>query len=354
MSDREKAELRGPVRTCAEETELPGVTTSDGTKIPERKDFHTTEYDVDGRVMVIRSGGSDGSEWEMRYSYDASGHLLKTAAGKKGEPSDETAYSYDRQGRLLNITDSHSPDNPVVFRYDGRGRKTKVQVARPADSRPDSFVMVAGSPFDVAGMAVGLPGGGSATTIYDDYDRPTEVQARDTQGKLVSRTVRTYDAQGRITEEKQIQDNFESMFPAGTFDKILESSGASREDLSKELRERFANLMGGQAGPFSIAYSYDEQGRVKQTRRQIYNQEHAIETTYNEQGDKAAEITQSRQIGSKEGSTPAPGLPPYSEAHYSYRYDAYGNWTEETGSYSLSPGGASQSSTVRRRTLTYY
>jgi hypothetical protein len=293
MSDREKAELRGPVKTCTEETEFPGMTTPDGTEIPARKDRHTTEYDVDGHVVVIRSDSSDGTEWAMRHVYDASGHLLKTAAGKNGEPSQKTDYFYDGQGRLLNITDSHAPDNPVIFRYDERGRKTKVQVSRPADTRPNSFVMVAGSPFDVAGMAAGLPGGGSATTIYDDDDRPTEVHVRDTQGKLVSRTVRSYDPQGRITEEKQILDSFESMFPAEAFDKILESSGASREDLSMELLGRFANLMGGQAGPFSIAYSYDAQGRVKQTQRQIYNQQHTIETTYNEHGDKATEITRS-------------------------------------------------------------
>jgi hypothetical protein len=351
MSDREKAELRGPVKTCTEETEFPGMTTPDGTEIPARKDRHTTEYDVDGRVVVIRNDSSDGSEWAMRHVYDTSGNLLKIVRGNKGDLNQETHYSYDDHGRALNITYSDAPGNPVVFRYDERGRKTKVQVSRPEDYRPNSSVV--GSPFQVADMPPNVPSGGSATTIYDKDDRPTEVQVRDTQGKLVSRTVRSYDPQGRITEEKQIWDNFESMFPAGTFDKILESSGASREELSKELRERFANLMGGQEGPFSIAYNYDAQGRVKQTRRQIYNQEHTIENTYNEQGDKATEITRSRQVGGKE-STPGPGLPPYSEVHFAYRYDSYGNWTEQDVSYCLSPNGTLQSSNERRRTLTYY
>jgi YD repeat-containing protein len=348
MSDREKAELRGPVKTCVEETNFPGATTSDGTKIPERKSWYTTEYDVDGRVMDIRTDNSDGSGWVMRYIYDASGHLLKTTTGKEGEPSQETDYSYDGQGRLLNITYSHAPDNPVTFRYDERGRKTKVQVSRPADYRPNTAV--GGSPFEVADMAPNLPGGGSASTIYDEDDRPTEVQVRDAQGQLVSRAVRIYDAQGRIGEEKQILDSPERMFPAGAFDKILEASGASREELFGHITK----LMGGQAGPYSIAYSYDAQGRVNQTRRQIFNQEHVIETTYNEHGDRAAEITQSRQIGTEKESTRRSGLAPYSEVHYSYRYDGYRNWTEQIVSYRSSPGGAFESSTGRRRTLTYY
>lgn len=79
MSDREKVGLRGPVRTCIEETIYPGATNSDGTQIPERKFWYTTEHDVDGRVMVIRNLNSDGSEWVTRYTYDASGPLAPIA-----------------------------------------------------------------------------------------------------------------------------------------------------------------------------------------------------------------------------------------------------------------------------------
>ena len=349
MSDLEKAGLRGPVRTCLEETIFPGLTTGDGTQIPERKSWYTTEYDVDGRVKVVRNRNSDGSEWTTRYTYDASGHLLKTAKGKEGESSQETNYSYDGHGRQLDITASRTPDNPITFRYDERGRKTKVQVSRSADYRPNTSV--AGSPFEVADMPPNLPGGGSATTIYDEDDRPAEVQVRDAQGKLVSRAVRIYDPQGRVGEEKQILDNPETMIPSDAFEKILEESGASRE----ELRGQLTKLMGGLAGPFSVVYNYDAQGRVNQMRRQIFNHEDVIETTYNEHGDKATEITRGTQIvGEEDKSTPSTGPPPYSEVHFSYRYDGHDNWTEEDVSYRSSPGGALESSTGRRRTLTYY
>jgi hypothetical protein len=167
----------------------------------------------------------------------------------------------------------------------------------------------------------------------------------------VSRAVRIYDAQGRVSEEKQILDTPETLIPAEPRAAILKSSGASRE----ELREHLTKLMGGQAGPFSIAYSYDTQGRVQNTLRRIFNHEHVIETAYNVHGDKAAEITRSTQIGSeKEQSASSPGWPLYSEVRYSYQYDDYDNWTKEIVSYRFSPGGAFESSGERRRALIYY
>ncbi|OLC99802.1 MAG: hypothetical protein AUH86_01710 [Acidobacteria bacterium 13_1_40CM_4_58_4] len=229
-----------------------------------------------------------------------------------------------------------------------------MQISGPEDYRPNTAV--AGSPFQIADMAPNLPGGGSATTVYDENDRPAEVQVRDAQGELVSRAVCIYDAQGHIVEEKQILDNPEMMIPAEVRAKILEDTGASREQLREQLREQFTKLMGGQAEPFSIAYSYDAQGRVKQTRRRIYNQEDMVETTYNEHGDKAAEITRSTRLSSaNEQSLPTAGVSTYSEVRHSYEYDDRGNWTEEIASYRSSPDGAfSNPSSERRRTLTYY
>jgi hypothetical protein len=88
--------------------------------------------------------------------------------------------------------------------YDAQGRKTKVESSRAADYRPN--VAMGGSPFEALDMAPNLPGGGSATTIYDEHDRATRVEVRDAEGTIVNRAERTYDAQGRIIEEKQILD----------------------------------------------------------------------------------------------------------------------------------------------------
>ena len=143
VSDREQRGLRGPVKSCTEESTHPGMTDADGKTYPE---VHS-EYDTDGRILITRSRNSDGSQWVTRYGYDASGRLLKTASGAEGTALTETTYSYDQQGTFQNIRDDGRPDNPVTFRYDERGRKIKIEISRPADYRPNTGV--AGSPFEV-------------------------------------------------------------------------------------------------------------------------------------------------------------------------------------------------------------
>lgn len=335
--------------TCVEETTYAEAIAADGRQPREWKSRCETEYSVDGRVITRRTLNSDGSEWVIRNTYIGSGRLQKAASGVEGETTTETLYSYDDEGRVRNISDSSRPDNPVTFRYDERGRKTKIQISHPVDYRPNTAV--AGSPFECADRAPNLPGGGSATTAYDEHDRPTEVQVHDARGELMSRTVRVYDAEGRVSEEEQILDNPETIIPVEAREEILKSSGASLQ----ELREQLTKLMGGQAGPFAIAYRYDAEGRVRQTQRRIFNEEHVIETTYNEHGDKAIEVTRTRPIGSEtEQSTPGARLPSYSEVRYSYQYGQHGNWTEELVSWRSSLDGAFESSNRRRRSLTYY
>jgi len=352
MSDREQRGLRGPVKSCTEESTHPGMTDADGKAYPQVHLEYTTEYDTDGRMLVTRSRNSDGSQWVTRHVHYASGQLLKTASGIEGAALTETTYSYDQQGRLQNISDGNRPDSPVTFRYDERGRKTKIEVSRPADYRSD--VAVAGSPFEAVDRAPNLPGGGTATTIYYENDRATEVQIRDANGELVNRAVRAYDAQGRVIEEKQILDNSETIFPSEARAKMLEESGLSADQLRQELGAQLTKLMAGQSGPYSVSYSYDTDGRVNHTTRQIFNQEEEIETI-NEHGDTESEVTRSTRLGGEtDPTTPAPRLPSYSEVRNSYQYDQHENWIEKAVSYRSTTDGTFQSSTVIKRTVTYY
>jgi hypothetical protein len=343
-SDRLRSGLRGPVKICVQETTYPAVKTSNAKQFPEWTQRIETEYDQEERLVSTRNRNSDGSAWMVRNTY-ASGKLLKTTRGKEGEPPGVTSYAYDDQERLTSITDGSAPDNPTTFHYDERGRKTKVQKSRAQDYRLN--VAFAGSPMQVADRRPNLPGGGTAITTYDENDRPTEVQIRDAQGAKVSRTVSFYDEQGHITEEKQILDDPLNLIPTDARARILADSGASGADL----REQLKKIMGGHEGPNSVAYSYDAQGRVKETRRRIFNQDETIETTYNEQGDVAVEITRSLP-GSNE---PEQTLPPQnSEAHFTYQYDDHGNWTEKITSNSSSPGAPFETTGTVRRTLTYF
>jgi len=201
MSDREQRGLRSPVKSCTEESTYPGMTDADGKTYPKVYSKYTTEYDADGRVVASRSRNSDGSQWVVRYGYNASGRLLQTASGVEGKALAETTYSYDPQGRLRSISGDGTSDSPVSFRHDERARKIKIQISRSTDYRPNTAI--AGSPFEVADRAPNLPGGGSATTIYDEHDRAREVQVRDANGELVNRALRTHDAQGTSSKRSR-------------------------------------------------------------------------------------------------------------------------------------------------------
>ena len=76
--------------------------------------------------------------------------------------------------------------------------------------------MVGGSLWDAAQTGIGAVEGGSVTTVFDERDLPIELQILDSEGRVVSRFVRTYDANGRIMEENQIQEN-----PALGFENVI-------------------------------------------------------------------------------------------------------------------------------------
>jgi hypothetical protein len=341
MSDRDPRGLRGPVQSCAEYQTYSGVTIPEGETHPEFHSEHTTEFDNEGRISATSFSNSDGSKWITKFEHDAYGRLLKTTCGVEDGAMKQTTYLYDSKGRLQNVFDETRPDNPYTFAYDEHGRKTKTEISRPEDYRPNTAT--AGSPFEIADRAPNLSGGGSATTFYDEHDRATEIEVRDAEGELVSRALRKYDVEGRIMEEQQILDRPELLFPADVRAKMIEESGISADELMRELRAQLTNLMSGQSGPHSVSYRRDDQGRVIKTNRRIFNHQDEIDTTYNDRGDIASEITRST----------APDRS-FSEVGYSYQYDHHGNWTEQEISYRNSPDGEFQSSTIVKRTLTYH
>jgi hypothetical protein len=54
------------------------------------------------------------------------------------------------------------------------------------------------------------------------------------------------------------------------------------------------------------------------------------------------------------GKPNPPQLPISSETHYTYQYDQYDNWTEQTMASRAQPDEAFRPGTVIRRKLTYY
>jgi hypothetical protein len=351
MPDRAQTGLRGPVKSSTEQSTHPKMTDADGKALEVRFE-QTAVYDPDGRILSTRGRNSDGSEWVFRLQYTASSQLLKTSSENEGQAPTETIYSYDGQGRLEKITTDGRSETAVVFRYDEQGRTTKIQTSRASDYRPN--VATAGSPFAAADTAPNLPGGGTATTIYDEHGRPTEVQVCDTNGELVSRALSTYGAEGRVIEEKLLYDNLVTMFPPETRQKLLDESGLSANQFGQELQARLTKRMNGQPAPYLVSYRYDSGGRLIHTSRRMFNHEDEIDTTYNERGDTESEITRStRSDAENEPTAPTPPSS-YSEMRYSYQYDQQGNWMEKTFSYRSSADAAFQSSTAIKRSLTYY
>jgi hypothetical protein len=209
--DRAHQSLRGPVKSCKEETTLPAVS---DVRAQIRSEY-TTEFDREGQEISTRILQSDGSSWITRSDYSPSGQLLKVVSGVEGKALTKTSYIYDDQGRIQKIVpDSQGKvpisSQPIAFHYDQHGRKTSTETSSAADYRPNTASGLGA--FEALEMPPNLPGGGTSTTIYDEHDRPTEVEVRDAKGELVMHATRTYDSQGRVTAEKQFHDNLAPMF----------------------------------------------------------------------------------------------------------------------------------------------
>jgi YD repeat-containing protein len=350
MSDREKAGLRGLVRTYVEGTILP-----DGSKHPITTEC---EYSPDGKFLATRTSQSDGSEWVTTQTYDADGRLVKIIWGKIGEPNHEVLYRYDDAGRLLTITNSPEEGGRVDFHYDydEQGRKTTIRSFNESRARWRYGV----SPWDaVVKGSIGVPVGGKVATICDDKDQPTEAQIHNREGRILSRVVRSYDAHGRIIEEKQIQENPVWLL-ADRF------SAEERAQLSIAMK----SLLNGRNGTgISYAYAYDAQGRVTEMRQRNFAADKVTTTSYNEHGDKSLEretITGNSAVPAsysvdENGTlipdkrttepTESPDWPPREqEVRYAYQYDSYGNWTQQTVNRSYSP----EEPYFLYRKLTYY
>jgi YD repeat-containing protein len=355
MTDREKVGLRGPVKTSIEETIHAGG-----------KYTTATEYSLDGKLLTTRTVQSDGSQWVTTRAYNADGHLAKTVSGKLGEPGTESLYAHDETGRLLSITNSPEKGNRTDFRYDEQGRKTTIQSFDPKTLQRTGNSMFGGSPWDAALAGFGVPAGGSVTTVYGENDMPTEVQVHDAEGRLVSRVARTYDANSRIMEENQIQEN-----PALLMvDRFSAEQGVELDDKQLEaMNKGWKSMLSGRNGT-GKSFTYDLQGRVTEVRDRNWALDTVTTTSYNEHGDKSEErktLTDNTAfpvgvaysmdengtlIPERPSNAPSvPELPKLDITEYRYEYDQYGNWTEQTV---VHRSESNEYSTVRQRTLTYY
>ena len=345
-SDRDKAGLRGPVKTVVEEQTF---SRPDGQ---ESSTITTTQYAPDGRILEDRTG-KDGSGWVTSYSYHSDGRRLKTAAGKANSaPTSETTYLYDDAQRLVGVKSDDKVQ--VRYQYDDKGHKSLIESYDSQSLDPNAAYATNWEGTDL-GFAP-YPGG-TLTTSYNEQGVATGAELHDADGTLVGHIVRKFDAEGRVIAEEQAADApYQGNLPEEL-----------RSELTPEQMKSYRAMIAGMRNAV-ISYSYDAQGRVTERHKSggAFGDQVTI-TTYNDHGDKASEretIVLSQDTGpwnlTEAGAflpagNPNPPQPPMtSETQYEYQYDQYGNWTEQTIVSRSQPNEAFQPGTVIRRKLNYY
>lgn len=384
---RERADLRGLVQTRIEET-LWHATPS----TPESRAANSTDYDRIGHEIRECYTGTDGSKSEILHEYDDAGRLLRFRwqsgadhntqiysyddAGRLtheefssslSQPGRNKSleYSYDPSGKLLGIVNTLAPAEHSQYRYDGQGRMSILQSFDPEYLRSRRRTISAGSPLLAARSGHGVPEGGTVTTLHDEHQHPTEVQVRDAGGELVSRSTCLYDSKGNVLEEKSVVERVDLLFPPEIFAQLAEQ-GISREQFRQQMQQTTGALLRGQEGEsvfYHARYTYDADGRLAETHRRLGPLHERIEIVrYNQQGDKAEELSTTRGAPDAEldeAGRPVPATQPvpppeYFESRYSYKYDAHQNWVEQTVASRSNPSDPFQPSVTRRRQLTYY
>ncbi len=346
-SDRERAQLRGAVKTVV-----------DGST--------KTEYDRDGNALSWRMECPDGSEYGDTYTYADNGCLLSVVWEGDGKTL-EKSYSYDEAGRLVKIADTRG--ELTTFDYGERGHKTETRVVTNADERKvPKAIGIDAMLADIDGTtSMDYSFGGNAQsfkTVYNNQDQPTETQAYDAAGILLGRFVRTFDEKGRITDVREITDDPMSKFPANELAQMMAQAGISAEQMRAEM-SRSMRVFGTESGK---SYRYDVNGHIAKATVDGMMGTFIKTYIYNQHGDVAEERTDlatnkgipvgvpfnvsetGEVVFSKPPSEwpPQPDLGASRNIRYSYKYDDQGNWIERTTTYDQQP------SLTSHRELTYY
>jgi hypothetical protein len=277
------------------------------------------------------------------YRYDAAGKLLQSTFG-----ADRILYRYDKLGRLDAVVINAASGEETIsetYRYDeGTKRKFQKLSSPPAGvSAPCLYgVGVEGST-----SAYPAPGGAAIImTVFDESDRPVELQFQADTGRVLRRIVLRYDEAGNLLEETQKTQSDISMDD-------LPMPGQITEPQLDAMRR----LMGE---GWTRSYTYDELGRLVEDRTSTGSLGGEWTTlTYNQQGDRATETSHRSfaRVDIQEDGTLVrnPEVTPmhHNELRYEYQYDDHGNWTERITSC-RGPDQTFMVCSAERRTISYY
>jgi YD repeat-containing protein len=305
---------------------------------------------------MVNFFGDASSVYSITYAYDLAGRLITMSSANGDTPASETSYTYDDKGRLLGITSG--PGESSVFSYDNRGirtriTKSKISAALASSGSAYSFpVPEEEDPF------LPVPAGGQIKTVFNEDDRPVEWQVLDANGNVTNRLIRSYDEQGRVSESSFIMENLATNLPIDLQEKLMAEPGAA-EELAKET----TRLLGSKQEFMRMTYQYDAEGRPVERRMYVGStfMQMVTKTTYNDHSDKIEERTTTfgdpnPQSGGPDAPAAIASETPSQDTlvRYSYNYDTFGNWTQQTMSTQSAPGAPFVESAVTRRTVSYY
>jgi hypothetical protein len=300
LSDREKAELCGPVETVVD-------------------DWSTTVFDREGRIL----------EWRGNTFH---GQTTRT-------------YFYDQNGRLTGITGS-SGDQVDEFRYDEEERMWQIRRV-PAQPERRSAATGAGILFEVTSEGHSLTDGGTVETSYNELGEPVERRIVDDEGTLLSRILYTYDPSGRLSEERLVTENFS--FPKAALKQLLEQIPSDqRAAVFAQLKTEMKSASQDLFGTAERSYVYNAQGRLTERHMRMGPFREDLLWAFSPRGEMI-ELT-------KRTKTSLPHEPGVQEelewkCRYSYEYDEHGNWITKTENWQVA-GNTTTSTRVRH--LTYY
>ena len=340
-SDRERAGLRGAVRQVI----------TDGT---------VTEYDLDGNRLHSLY---ENSQWGDTWTYDDAGHLQRLISQHPDGSKFEEKYSYDSAGRIQTVLDSRG--NQTTFTYDAQRLKTAVRSVTP---QPDRNVAFASADALFASVEDGfnLTEGGTITTRYNNHDQALVVEVKDNEGYVLTRIIRNYDTEDRLTLEKLISED-----PGSGFVKEMLAQVPDQERTPEALQQIREQLRAAWKVQSTLkTYKYDGQNRVMTSIETKSFCVQESETSYNEQGDVSEEKTTYSKTASSlpvgvpfhfdergqlvseepESEWPEHPLPEPTTIRYMYKYDTLGNWTEKETFFP----GATRTPFIQHRVLIYY
>ena len=279
-------------------------------------EYSATEVDRDGKIVEWRGNTSHGRV--------------------------ERKYVYEQAGRLIRISGSND-DWVDEFRYDELGRKTRIR-AVPSRADRGRHAFGVGAAFDATVKGETLQDGGTLETTYNEHDQPVEAKLLDDEGMVLARVAYTYDADGRLSQEKLTTEN--PSLPRAFRDQIpVEHRAATLEQMKTQLAE--ISQRTGLFGDSVRTYVYGEKGRLAERHMRTGPIREDITWCHNERGD---EIELTRTAGGFPRETGEISEPPL-KTSYAYEYDEHGNWTCRTAACEV---GGTKTTRSQVRQLTYY